>query len=114
MTKNVFRKLALSMPEATEGEHMGHPDFRVGGKIFATLTSTGDQDFGMVSLTPARQRDFIESVPDVFRPVKGGWGKRGATQVDLDAAKSKATPVIREALFAAWSKVAPKKLLEGE
>src|SRR6266850_6818968 len=86
MTVNDFRKLALSFPEAIESAHMDHPDFRVRGKIFATL-GYPDKDSGVVKLTPDEQRDFVGSDPNVFQPVKGAWGRRGSTSVNLPTAK---------------------------
>jgi hypothetical protein len=80
-----FRKLARSMPEAEEREHMDHPDFRVGGKIFATL-GRPDEHWAMVKLTPEQQKELTESHPDVFVPVKGAWGRRGCTSVRLNSA----------------------------
>ncbi len=70
--------MALSLPEAVESEHMEHPDFRVGGKIFATLGYPNDE-WGMVKLTPDQQARWYEAEPEVFVPVKGTWGRRGAT-----------------------------------
>ena len=107
MTADKFRSLALSLPQALESAHMGHPDFRVHGKIFATLGP--DADWGMVKLTPEQQQRFVTLEPKVFAPVKGGWGVRGATRVNLRAAK---VGTLREALFHAWRNVAPKRLLE--
>ena len=108
MTADQFRALALSLPETTESEHMNHPDFRVRGKIFATL-GVPDSDWGMVKLTPEEQRDLVRMEPDVFHAVKGGWGRRGATNVYLAAA----TPaVVRPALVAAWRNTAPKRLAD--
>ena len=105
-----FRRIALSLPEATEGAHMGHPDFRVKGKIFATLFSPGgDEERGMVKLTPEQQRRFIKDHPKVFEPVKGGWGRQGCTQVRLAAAKQ---AVARSALLTAWLNTAPKRLVD--
>ena len=69
MTADQFRKLALGLPEASEAAHMGHPDFRVGGKIFATLGP--DEDWGMVKLTPDRQAEVMRAEPDVYRPASG-------------------------------------------
>jgi hypothetical protein len=66
--------MALSFPEASESSHLGHPDFRVRGKIFATLGYPGDE-WGMVKVTPERQETFVESGPEVFAPLKGGWGR---------------------------------------
>ena len=75
MTADEFRSLALSLPGAVESAHMGHPDFRVRKKIFATLGFPGD-DWGVVLLTPDEQRRFLRAAPDVFVPVPGGWGRR--------------------------------------
>jgi len=108
VTANDFRKLALSLPEAEEDEHMGHPDFRVGGKIFATLGAP-DKEWGMVKLTPEEQSEFVRAEPEVFKPVKGGWGRRGATNVLL---KAGTTATVRPALLAAWRNTAPKKLAD--
>jgi hypothetical protein len=105
-----FRKLALSFPEAVESAHMNHPDFRVRGKIFATL-GYPDEEWGMIKLTPEEQRNFILADPDVFRPVKGTWGRRGNTNVYLPKAK---IDNVREALSLAWRNTAPKRLLRRE
>ena len=105
MTINDFRRIALSMPEASEGSHMGHPDFRVGGKIFATIWP--DEGWGMVALTPEQQQDFVQDEPAMFVPVKGGWGRQGATNVRLESADA---ATVRRALVTAWRKRAPKKL----
>ncbi len=106
MTAQEFRAMALSLPEATEGAHMGHPDFRVGGRIFATL-GYPRSGWGMVSLTPEQQELFVQAQPATFAPVKGGWGRSGATNVRLRAAKKAA---VREALSIAWRNRAPKRL----
>ena len=106
MTANEFRAIALSLPEATEAAHMGHPDFRVGGRIFATL-GYPRSSWGMVSLTPEQQELFVRAQPATFAPVKGGWGRSGATNVRLRAAKKAA---VREALTIAWRNRAPKRL----
>jgi hypothetical protein len=103
MTAEDFRNIALSFPESVEHEHMHHPDFRVGGKIFATL-GYPDDTHGMVKLTPEQQHDYIRSEPTVFAPSKGAWGLRGSTIVKLKLAK-KAT--VRKALTAAWRNAAP-------
>jgi hypothetical protein len=84
---------------------MGHPDFRVKGKIFATIWP--DENWGMVKLTPDQQAMLTEAEPDTFIPVKGGWGKRGATSVLLKSAR---TASVKEALLLAWCNVAPKTL----
>jgi hypothetical protein len=115
MTPEAFRELALELPEAVESSHMGHADFRVGGKIFATLGGERDRDpWGMVKLTPELQPSFIEAEPDVFERISGGWGRNGATRVRLKKARAAS---IRRALAAAWRNTAPKKLvrrLDGE
>ena len=106
MTVDEFRALALELPETSEAEHMNHPDFRVGGKIFATLGAP-DDDWGMVKLTPEQQAEFVRTEPTVFRPVKGGWGRGGATNVCLQPATEFN---VRRALIAAWRNTAPKRL----
>ena len=107
VTENEFRRLALSLPEAEEREHMGHPDFRVGGKIFATLGYPGKR-WAMVRLTPDQQDLLVRGEPDVFAPIKGTWGRRGATNVRLESAKKAS---VRRALVAAWRNTAPKRLI---
>lgn len=108
MTTADFRKIALSLPDAVESSHVGHPDFRVGarGRIFATLGYPGD-DFGVLMLTPDDQRELISRYPGMFMPAKGAWGRRGSTQVLLRAAKR---AVVESAMERAWRKVAPKRL----
>lgn len=106
MTTKDFRRLALTFPESTEGSHMNHPDFRVRGKIFATIPDPKKQR-GMVKLTPDQQRDFVADAPRVFEPVNGGWGLRGATYVNLKPARK---ALLRTALAAAWLNTAPKPL----
>ena len=108
MTAAEFRRLALGFPEATEGAHMDHPDFRVGGKIFATL-GYPEMGVGMVKLFPDQQKDFVRAEPGVFAPVSGLWGRRGATYVRLTIAKKGS---VRRALAAAWRNTAPKRLAE--
>jgi hypothetical protein len=107
MTADDFRSLALALPEATEASHMNHPDFRVRGKIFATLGPR--EEWGMVKLTPEQQGIFIRTEPKVFEPVKGFWGRKGCTYVKLEAATE---PSVRQALAAAWKNTAPKRLAE--
>ncbi len=106
MTANEFRVLALSFPEASEGQHMDHPDFRVRNRIFATL-GPGEQ-WGMVKLTPEQQASMVRAAPDVFEPFSGAWGRRGCTRVCLEAARK---AIVREALVAAWRNTAPKRLV---
>lgn len=112
MTVSQFRRLALNLPQTTEGAHMNHPDFRVKGKIFATLFQRDDVDWGMVKLKPEQQREYVEAGPRVFQPVKGEWGRRGCTQVSLHAVDRKSLAIIRSALFSAWLSMAPKSLVE--
>jgi hypothetical protein len=101
-----FRRLALTLPEASEGEHMGHADFRVGKRIFATL-GYPDASFGMLKLTPAQQAGFVKGAPNAFAPVPGGWGRKGSTHVKLRAVTQQA---LEPALLAAWSNIAPRQL----
>lgn len=105
MTPDAFRALALELPEAEEKAHMGHPDFRVRDKIFATLWP--DDGWGMVKLTPDQQAEFVRAAPEVFTPWPGGWGLRGATRVVLKKATARA---LRPALDVAWRNTAPKSL----
>src|ERR1700687_2768260 len=105
MTAREFRQIALSLPDTEERAHMNHPDFRVGGKIFATL-GYPDRTRGMVKLSPEDQHYFSKDYPDVFIPGKGTWGRRGATSVYLKAAKK---DVLRRAIKAAWRNTAPRR-----
>jgi hypothetical protein len=107
MTADQFRTLALSFPEALEQTHMGHPDFRVRGKIFATLGP--DASWGMVKLTPEQQASFIRMDPDVFQPASGAWGRRGSTIVHLSDADEAS---VRQALAIAWRNTAPKRFVQ--
>jgi hypothetical protein len=84
VTPDDFRRIALGLRGASEGAHMGHPDFRINGRIFATLHA--DLAFGMVKLTPDEQREFVRTAPAAFAPEKGAWGLQGCTAVRLDAA----------------------------
>jgi hypothetical protein len=103
MTADQFRDLALGMHGAIEGSHMGHPDFRANGRIFATL-HPGERA-GMVKLTPDEQRAFMRDHPDVFEPSSGAWGRQGCTNVLLGAA---AAATVRGAMILAWEGVAAK------
>jgi hypothetical protein len=107
MTAADFRRMALRFPEATEGAHMNHPDFRVSGKIFATL-GYPEMGVGMVKLFPDQQQKFVRAEPKVFVPVNGLWGRHGATYVRLKAAKKAS---VQQALGAAWRNTAPRKLV---
>jgi hypothetical protein len=98
MTPDAFRRIALALPEAEERAHMRHPDFRVGGKIFATLAYP-DEAWGMVKLTPEQQYNVVREWPDAFAPVKGAWGLKGCTSVRLPKATAVA---LRPAMKMAW------------
>ncbi len=106
MTADEFRRIALSFPEAIESAHMHHPDFRVRRKIFATL-GYPDDDWAMVKLSPEKQKQFVRWDPDIFRPVKGAWGRRGNTNVYLPMVK---VNIVRDALAVAWRNTAPQRL----
>jgi hypothetical protein len=93
-----FRRIALSLEGAEEASHMGVPDFRVGGRIFATLASER-QGYGNLMLTPELQADFVGELPDVFLPIAGGWGRMGMTHIRLAVANE---DVLTGALRAAW------------
>lgn len=108
MTAADFRRLALALPEATEGAHMGHADFRVRNKIFATLDQT--ETLGMIKLNPEQQHEFVKAQPEIFVPVNGGWGRRGATHVRLAVADE---GTLAKALGIAWRNTAPKSLVAG-
>ena len=98
MTIADFRRIALGMEGAEEGSHMGAPDFRVGGRIFATLASQ-DKGYGNLMLTPEIQAAFVAEQPEVFLPVHGGWGRMGITHVVLAAANE---DLLTGALHSAW------------
>jgi hypothetical protein len=104
--RDEFRRMALSFPETQERSHMNHPDFRVCGKIFATL-GYPNKDWGMVKLTPEQQEELMHDEPETFDPCSGAWGRQGSTNVHLKSVK-KAT--LRRALEAAWRNTAPKQL----
>jgi hypothetical protein len=93
-----FRRLALLLEGAEEGSHMGAVDFRVGGKIFATLASV-KQGYGNLMLSPEQQAAFVAEQPDLFLPVAGGWGRMGATHIQLATANEN---VLAGALRTAW------------
>ena len=105
MTAEEFRKIALSFPETEERSHMNHPDFRVGGKIFATLGP--DLTWGMAKLTSEQQQEFLLSHPTVFKPAAGKWGEGGATLITLAQANDE---IAGAALTLAWQNTAPKNL----
>jgi hypothetical protein len=105
MTANEFRRIALGMQGASEGQHMAHPDFRVNGRIFATLTADGTR--GMVQLSTEHQREFVSAKPETFVPAAGAWGRGGSTMVQLSTVDS---DTLGEAMTLAWQKAvaAPK------
>jgi hypothetical protein len=107
VTTNRFRKIALGLQGAVEGAHMGHPDFRANGKIFATLYHDGYK--GMVKLTPDQQAEFMRTDPAAFAPASGAWGRQGCTTVVLASADES---TVGEAMTLAWQhtreRAAPK------
>ena len=105
MNAEKFRSIVLAVPGAVEASHMSHPDFRLRGKIFATL-GYPDDEHGMVKLTPEQQRMFRTKAPSVFTPCAGMWGKRGATSVHLPAGD---VTLVRAAVAAAVENVGAKK-----
>jgi hypothetical protein len=109
MTPDNFRRLALSLPGAEERAHQNHPDFRVSGKIFATL-GYPDSSSAMVKLHPAQQQAFVAADPKTFAPVKGAWGLKGCTTVHLDSANNER---VKEALQAAWRNTAVHETLRS-
>jgi hypothetical protein len=98
MNASDFRRIALSLDGAEEGSHMGSADFRVGGRIFATLASQ-KQGYGNLMLTVEQQEEFVRELPEVFLPIAGGWGKMGMTHIRLAQAGEE---VLAGALRAAW------------
>jgi hypothetical protein len=100
-----FRRIALELPRAVEAAHMGHPDFRVDGKIFASLL--GDGRSGTVKLTPEQQEMLMSAEPDVFSPASGAWGRKGWTTVRTHAAD---TATLISVLGMAWRNTAPARL----
>jgi hypothetical protein len=103
MTPDRFRDIALGMAAAVESAHMGHPDFRLEGRIFATLRP--DRGWGMVTLGPDDQSRFVRDHPDAFEPESGAWGRAGCTRVLLDAV---AEDALGEAMTLAWQLAAAK------
>jgi hypothetical protein len=106
ITQDDFRRLALSMPDAAESAHMGHPDFRVGKRIFATLDYP-EPGFAMVKLTVEQRELVMEDAPAAFAPVPGGWGKDGATTVTLEHADEASA---ESAIRMAWENLERRSL----
>src|SRR5262245_20847215 len=100
MTADEFRRIALGLADAIESAHMGHPDFRVRGGIFATLHA--DDKHGMVKLPPAEQQRFVQDFPETFAPENGAWGRQGCTRVTLAVADEE---TIGEAMTLAWQEM---------
>ena len=107
-----FRRVVLALEGASEGTHMGHPDFRANGRIFATLQS--DMSWGMVKLTPDQQQRFVRDYPEAFKLAAGSWGLGGSTLVHLPSVNE---DTLGEAVTLAWQnnaaeaakKAAPKR-----
>ena len=110
MNANDFRRIALSFPGTEESSHMGAPDFRVGGRIFATLASQ-KQGYGNLMLTLEQQAAFVEELPEVFLPIPGGWGRMGMTHIRLAKASE---DVLTGALHTAWKLRVDKNAKSGK
>jgi YjbR protein len=110
MNADDFRRIALSLEGAEESSHMGQPDFRVGGRIFATLASAG-HGYGNLMLTREQQTAFVEELPEVFIPIAGGWGRMGMTHIRLAVAKE---DVLVGALRTAWKLRLEKNAKSGK
>ena len=100
MTGQDFRQLALSMPGAAEGAHFGNADFRVGGRIFATL-SLESQGYGVLLLSSEQQAGMVQDASEIFSPVPGGWGRQGSTRVSL---ANVTADILESALRTAWQR----------
>jgi hypothetical protein len=107
MTPADFRRIALALPEAIEASHFAKADFRVGGRIFATLALEAE-GYGVLLLTPEQQAGMVEDEPENFSPVPKGWGRMGATRVRLAKVPR---DILAAALRTAWQRRAPKRLL---
>jgi hypothetical protein len=110
MDANDFRRIALSLERAEESSHMGAPDFRVGGRIFATLASA-KQGYGNLMLTLEQQNAFVDELPEVFLPIAGGWGRMGMTHIRLAEASE---DVLEGALRTAWKLRVEKNAKPGK
>ncbi len=108
MTADTFRKMALALPASLESSHMNHPDFRVSGKIFATLGP--NEEWGMVKLTPGQQASCIQVEPNMFTPANGAWGRGGATIVQLREARMS---VVKPLMMMAWRNTASQRLVDS-
>jgi len=110
MNADDFRRIALSLEGAEESSHMGQPNFRVGGRIFATLASA-EQGYGNLMLTLVQQAAFVEELPEVFVPIAGGWGRMGMTHIRLAVANE---DVLAGALHTAWKLRVEKNAKSGK
>src|ERR1700731_198358 len=110
MTPDDFRRIALALKGAEESSHAGSPDFRVGGRIFATLASA-DRGYGNLMLTPDQQAAFVDELPEIFLPIKGGWGRMGMTHIRLAVATE---DILAGALHAAWKLRVEKNAKSGK
>jgi hypothetical protein len=110
MTLQDFRRIALALEGAEEGSHAGSPDFRVGGRIFATLASAA-QGYGNLMLTPEQQAIFVDELPRIFVRIKGGWGRMGMTHIKLAEASE---DILAGALRTAWKLRAEKNAKSGQ
>ena len=108
LNPNLFRRLALALPEAVEGSHMGAPDFRIHDRIFATL-AYGSKGLGTLKLTPEQQAGFLADAPDLFTPAPGGWGRMGMTLVLLDAPEAVLAGALSTAFHNTLAKQTAKK-----
>lgn len=104
VTHHDFRSIALALTGTVEGAHMGHPDFRTNGRIFATLHP--DLKSGMVKLTPGQQKAFISEAPKSFALEAGAWGRSGCTRVNLASVDQDS---LGQALTLAWRNITAKK-----
>jgi hypothetical protein len=109
MTPAAWLKLALSLPETAQGQHFDHRDIRVAGKIF---TSPADRPGGAayLKLTPEQQQMMCEAEPEMFAPVPGGWGAKGATWFYVGKADA---ATAKSAAWMAWRNAASKTLLKA-
>ena len=103
MTAEDFRRITLALDGAIEKSHMGHPDFRVNGRIFATLDA--QEEWGVVMLTPEEQREFMRGATKVFVRAAGAWGRQGCTRIRLAVADE---PTVRSAVITAWERIKQK------
>lgn len=106
MTPADLRRLALPLPAAEESSHMGSPDFRVGGRVFATLAAEA-QGYGNLVLNPEHQAAFLAEAPELFLPVFGGWGRMGVTHIRLAEASE---DILAGALHTAWNSASKRTL----